>query len=116
VKRAAISGERAAFVARILAERPACEFGRQVAPAINSPRLALPDAALIVRAVRGCATRTVDVHEVWTRGRGGPIVPSQGLTDAGVLALCRPCHDWITTHPDLAEALGCVIHSWEAPR
>jgi len=115
-KRAAIAPERAAFVARVLTERSVCEFGRQVSWAIHSPGITLRDAALIVRAVRDCAKRSVDVHEVWTRGRGGPIVPSAGLTDDGVLALCRPCHDWVTTHPDLAEILGCVIHSWEAPR
>lgn len=100
-KRAAIAGERRAFVDRVIAARPTCEAG--IVLAAKGPILA---------AIR-CRTWSVDVHEIKPRGRGGPIVPSQGLDDRDVLACCRWCHDWITTNPDPAAELGFVVHSWE---
>lgn len=93
--------ERRAFVERILGARPTCEAG---------PILTVHGS--LVRAFR-CHGLAVDVHEIKPRGRGGPIVPSQGLDDADVVACCRPCHDWITRHPADAHTLGFVVHSWE---
>lgn len=51
--------------------------------------------------------RSVDVHEVKTRARGGSI-----LDERNCRALCRECHDWIGTHPTAAEAEGWLAASW----
>lgn len=72
---------RRAFVARILRQRPECE----------------------ARIVGACTGASVDVHEVLRRSAGGDIVD-----DANVRALCRPCHDWIHTHPREARRLGLL--------
>lgn len=95
-KRRREMAERRPFVADVLARRPFCEAGP-----------ALVDALGRGPAFR-CQTWSVDVHEIKSRGRGGPIVPSKGLTEAGVLACCRWCHDWITDHPAQAEALDLL--------
>lgn len=91
-KRQAITAERAEFVADILGQRRYCQA-----------------------TLAGCTSHTVDVHEIVSRGRGGPIVPSQGLRPGDVLALCRACHDWITTHPAEAAERGWLSASWERP-
>ena len=44
---------------------------------------------------------STDVHERLSRARGGSITDVSNL-----VCLCRPCHDWITTHPLEAEAAG----------
>jgi hypothetical protein len=45
-----------------------------------------------------------DIHERLSRARGGSI------TDlANLVAVCRPCHSWITTHPKDAEAEGWAL-------
>jgi len=38
-----------------------------------------------------CTVRSSDVHEPWTRARGGPIDDPRNMA-----ALCRPCHGWVT--------------------
>lgn len=77
-----IAPVRRAFVARILLERPVCQF-------------------------LGCANDSYDVHEVITRARGGSI-----LEPDNVKALCRKHHDWIHAHPEDATALGLLAPSW----
>lgn len=50
-----------------------------------------------------------DVHERLSRARGGDIcdpVQSHAMT------ICRPCHNWVTTHPAEAEAMRLALHSW----
>lgn len=91
-KREAIAQERRDFVARILVERPWCEA-----------HATLVDLALISGPLRA---RPVDVHELRRRSQGSPIVPSQGLADDDVLALCRACHEWIGANPREAVSLG----------
>lgn len=49
-----------------------------------------------------------DIHEVVSRARGGSITDVSNL-----MAVCRPCHDWITRNPAAAETLGLAKHSWE---
>lgn len=41
------------------------------------------------------------------RSQGGDI-----LDETNVLAVCRPCHTWITTNPHLAQNLGLHLPSW----
>lgn len=77
-------GGRRDVVAELLAKYPTCQ-------------------AQVV--CRGAAA--VDVHEVKSRARGGSI-----LDPANLLCLCRPCHDWVTTHPREAEELGLSAPSW----
>jgi hypothetical protein len=77
--------ERIPFVQRILGERPLCE--------------ACPTLSDTVRP-------SVDVHEILSRGRSGGVHGSAWLRDDNVLALCRPCHTWITENPAKAEELG----------
>lgn len=94
--REAVRDERRAFVDDVLRRRLWCEACPVLAPLGNVTR------------PRGRAREACDVHELVRRSQGSPIVPSQGLTAADVLAVCRPCHDWITTHPEAAVALGLV--------
>lgn len=42
-----------------------------------------------------------DVHEILPRSAGGSMTDPANLAD-----LCRPCHEWVTLHPDLAEVEG----------
>lgn len=56
-----------------------------------------------------CRGRAVDVHERLSRARGGNILdPAQ----AHMITVCRPCHDWITTHPTAAELSRLALPSW----
>jgi 5-methylcytosine-specific restriction endonuclease McrA len=48
-----------------------------------------------------CGQPADDAHEVLSRARGGSIVSADN-----VIPLCRPCHNWVTTHPLEAEAEG----------
>lgn len=75
---------RVPLVRRLLAERPRCE-------------------------VPWCGRRSVDVHEVLRRSRGGSI------TDvANLRCLCRQCHDQITFQcPEWAYELGFALRKGE---
>lgn len=73
--------ERVPLVARLLAERPRCERCR--------------------------VEKSVDVHELKSRARGGSI-----LDEANLACLCRPCHSWVTTNPRAAEEEGWALPSW----
>lgn len=85
-KRQADMKVRRGVVAELLAETPRC-------PA----------------RLRCNGARTTDVHERLSRARGGSITdPRHGH----MVALCRACHDWITTHPAEAEALRWALPSW----
>ena len=57
---------------------------------------------------RCSAARSTDIHEVVSRARGGSILDPRNL-----VALCRPCHSWITVNPAAAHAEGWSKHSWE---
>lgn len=58
--------------------------------------------------LQGCTHRSVDVHEVKSRGRGGSITDK-----ANCRTLCRHCHDWITTHPKWSKEHGWSKSSWD---
>ena len=45
--------------------------------------------------------RSVDVHELLSRARGGSITDESNL-----VCLCRPCHDLITRNPQQAKEQG----------
>jgi 5-methylcytosine-specific restriction endonuclease McrA len=77
--------ERRTLVQQMLDEKPMCE--------------------------RCHAARSVDIHEVVSRARGGSILDPRNL-----VALCRQCHQYITEHPAIAEAEGWSRHSWERDR
>lgn len=49
-----------------------------------------------------------DIHEIKSRARGGSI-----LDESNLLALCRTCHNWITTHPKEALEQGFLKNSWD---
>lgn len=55
-----------------------------------------------------CGLRTVDIHEILTRGRGGSILSSTNL-----VAICRLGHDWLGAHPKEAQMIGLTRWSWE---
>ena len=75
---------RRPLVARLLDERPVCE--------------------------RCWQARSVDVHEIKTRARGGSITD-----EANLACLCRPCHEFVTRNPAQAHREGFMRHSWETP-
>ena len=116
-KRAADAQERRDFVAYVLDRRPLCEFyATHPGALLWTYDRGAPAVWIETRWTFGprCTGRAVDVHETWSSGRGGPRVPSAGLTAAGVAALCRTCHDWIhNVQPEAAEVLGFLHHSWE---
>lgn len=85
-KTAAKYVERRILVDRLLTERPGCE-----ACAILSDRIRPSE----------------DIHELISRGRGGDI-----LDEANLMAVCRPCHTWITGNPQEAEFYGLALPSW----
>lgn len=85
-KRQADMKVRRGVVAQLLAETPRCP------------------ARICCRGAR-----TTDVHERLSRARGGSITdPAHGH----MVALCRACHDWITTHPAEAERMRWALPSW----
>ena len=49
----------------------------------------------------GCSRRADDAHEILSRARGGSITDP-----ANIAPLCRSHHDYITTNPLVAEAMG----------
>lgn len=51
--------------------------------------------------------KTRDIHELVNRSQGGSITERRNL-----LAVCRPCHNRITTEPKDAERLGLHLESW----
>lgn len=54
-----------------------------------------------------CVGVASDVHEILTRARGGSILDLDNC-----LALCRPCHSWITDHPGWSKSHGFIVSSW----
>lgn len=59
-----------------------------------------------------CLTkRSTEVHEVLSRARGGSI-----LDEDNCRALCRDCHDWITTNPAAATAEGWLRSAFGGDR
>lgn len=52
--------------------------------------------------------RAVDCHELKNRSQGGdPLDPT------GIATLCRPCHTWVTEHPQKAHDEGWTRWSFE---
>ncbi len=92
---------RAAFVARILAERPRCEAEDLWARLFWSGSFDVLDHAAVLERQRRCGGKSVDVHELLARSAGGSIVDP-----ANVKALCRACHDFVGAKPRQALALG----------
>ncbi len=50
--------------------------------------------------------RSKDIHELVNRSQGGSILELENL-----LAVCRPCHNRITTEPLISEMLGLHLKS-----
>ncbi len=92
---------RRAFVARILAERPRCEARDLWARLFWSADFSVLEQDDLLKRMRGCQGRSVDVHEKLARSAGGSIVD-----DANCLALCRACHRFVGDRPLEALALG----------
>lgn len=52
-------------------------------------------------------TPSQDIHELKSRARGGSIIDHENL-----VAVCRPCHTWITSNPKMALEEGWSKSSW----
>lgn len=63
------------------------------------------------RCERCGKTPPVDIHEVISRGRSGGVKGWLWLHEPNLLALCRPCHTWVTENPEEAEATGFTAPS-----
>ena len=50
-----------------------------------------------------CTDTAVDIHEVVRRSQAGGLIPALQYQ---TLAVCRPCHSWISNHSAGARALG----------
>jgi hypothetical protein len=109
-KAQAVAPVRAAFVKRILEERPRCEFPAEVrqhtalAYALGHRQHYEP----AVEVIGFCWRASVDVHEKLTRARGGDI-----LDEDNVLAICREHHDWVHANPKAATELGLLLSQWD---
>ena len=68
----------------------------------NSPPHGSPPVFGVVKP-----NKTRDIHELINRSQGGSITQHNNL-----LAVCRPCHNRITTNPKEAERLGLHLESW----
>jgi hypothetical protein len=53
-----------------------------------------------------CTVTATEVHEVWTRGRGGDFTD-----DENCLALCSRCHGYVTRQSGWALEWGFTIHA-----
>lgn len=56
-----------------------------------------------VRIEGQCIGYATDVHEILARGAGGSITDPENCLNS-----CRPCHDFVTEHPNRARELGFV--------
>ena len=57
---------------------------------------------------RCLSDRSHDIHELKSRSRGGSITEIDNL-----VALCRPCHTWVTQNPKEAHEQGWLKQSCE---
>lgn len=87
-------GLRRPLVQKLLSKKPHCEA---------CPIFAKYDKKLTYTRNASC-----DVHEIIRRSQGGSILDEDNL-----LAVCRPCHNRIGNHPQLAFDLGLTKHGWE---
>ena len=62
------------------------------------------DGHLCQARLPGCWVTATDVHEVLSRGRGGSITDPENC-----LALCRPCHKFITENPMWSKDQGFAV-------
>lgn len=88
--------KRRPLVQKILSERPMCE--------------ACKILAVYESKVTYVHKPSVDAHEIMPRSAGGSI-----LDENNILALCRDCHNWVTTHPLEAQNMGLSLPSWATP-
>lgn len=86
------------MVKRLLEERPWCEA---------CSVLAEHEGVTFYRV-----KPSTDIHEIFPRGRAGGVNNDMWLQEDNVLAICRGCHDWITSHPADAEELGLLKSSY----
>jgi hypothetical protein len=100
-KRAAVAPARRKLVADLLQRFPVCRFPTTVLHPTGSDRAVVVD--------RGCRNRSVHIHEIKSRARGGSI-----LDERNTIPVCFDHHRWIHDHPDEASQLGVLAHSWEA--
>ena len=101
-RRRGIQRERREMVRRELARRELCEAGLP----IHQYRLAAygqMNAERLRASAYRCGGLAVDLHEPFTRARGGSI-----LDPANTVAVCRACHDWIHDHPEAATSVGLL--------
>jgi len=61
------------------------------------------------RECERCGTGATDVHEVIRRSQ----VKDAALRPDLFVALCRPCHTWVTEHPMRAHDHGFALWSYE---
>lgn len=85
-------GGRRDVVASILSSRIRCEAGEVI-------------GARTQRSIvySGCASMSHDVHERLPRSAGGSITDYRNL-----IAVCRPCHEWIHRNPLKAREIGLL--------
>ena len=93
-KRQAIQGERRRMVKEELMNRPDCEAGHL----IFTWRVRQGE-----RGDHGCTGLSSDIHEPLTRARGGSITDPENM-----VAICRPCHNWVHGHPLESEEIGLL--------
>jgi hypothetical protein len=103
-KRRRENRERRAMAAALWPERPLCVV---YVLSQGNPGV-IPD-----EVIARCGRWADDVHEPFTRARGGGIADPENA-----VAPCRPCHEEVTFRPeselDWAYDLGLLKHSWDA--
>lgn len=92
-KQAELYKQRRPLVEEMLREQPGCQA-------------CIIRAAYLKQATVNQRPAT-DVHELKRRSQGGSILDRKNL-----ITICRPCHNWVTTHPHEAEMLGLHLPGW----
>lgn len=69
------------------------------------------DGGLCVR----CGSEATDIHHRTPRGMGGSSDEETNYGLAGLVSLCRSCHDWVHANPAESYDNGLLLHSWETP-
>ena len=106
-KRQRVQAQRREFVRNELEYRQWCEAGSHITRHLlaqlteTQKRSIKTDPKKLV-----CDGRAVDIHEPFTRARGGSILETENS-----MAVCRSCHTWIHDNPENATKLGLLKKS-----
>jgi 5-methylcytosine-specific restriction protein A len=54
-----------------------------------------------------CRLHSTEPHHILMKSQGGKD------EDSNLMAVCRPCHDWIHAHPEISYSKKWLRHWWD---